>query len=322
MRATHWLHFPCAAHVDTDRFTWCIARELLALDPALVLRVGPEDSPIVGDWSVGGATATGLLDDFFVVESRVTGRFKVIDFQDAPSITEGLSWSPKFAGAAVMMFHPPTVWARYGPRAAHLIHPGWFVDQRPAFTRSHRAEVARIRDEADLDPRLFFRGTIHGETPGKEYCRNGRNIREVALVLRERYPDEVDISGYKLEREDWFRAAARHRWVLTLPGHPWCYREFEMMSLGIPTITLRWTSYLYHQPVHYVAVDGLEQDPIGFALDPVAAADAIMCTFRAVRDDTMRMRSIGAQAQAWYDRFCSPAAIAYDMRTFLDLPHL
>lgn len=305
---------------SADRFTYEIVRKVVAKAPSLSIRCQPGMAEI-GYWTApDGTTCHGLMDDFFVVASLETGRFKVIDFQDCYTIAYDLSKSPLFVGAAVMMFHPPTMVERYGSQA-HKIHPGWFLDQIPSRTFKFREEAAALR-KGPLDPRLFFRGTIHGETPNYEYRRNGRSIREVALVLREKYPDEVDISGHKLPPLDWLAAAASHRWVLTLPGHPWCYREFEMMSLGISTITLRWTSFLYHQPVHYVAVDGLEQDPIGFALDPEVAADAIITKFRQVRDDEVLMRSIGVQAQRWYDRYMSLDAIAEDMLTFLDLDHL
>lgn len=322
---TFVLHYPTAQYYRNEaRFTGDLVRRMLAADPRLELRFidATIDDDYYARFSMRDGTWTeGLMDDFFIVESLRTGRFKVVDFQDSYTITWCLSKSPNFVAAAVMMFHPPTVAWRYGADA-HKIHPGWFVDQEPSKTAAFREQAAWLRRQ-ELDPRLFFRGTIHGETPGREYLREGRNIREVALVLREKYPDEVDISGHKLPRgEEWWAAAARHRWVLTLPGHPWCYREFEMMSLGIPTITLRWTSYLYHQPVHYVAVDGLEQDPIGFALDPEKAADAIIAKFKQVRDDDLLMTSIGHQAQRWYDRFMTPARMAEDILTFLDLDRL
>lgn len=317
---THSLRIPRAWY-DPSRFLERITRAMLAIEPRLTCVAEPNDEHYtVGRFEVGGAVADGLLDDFFVVQSEATGRFKLVDFQDCRRITDGLYRSELFAGAAVMMFHPPTIAAQYGDKA-HLIYPGWFLDQAPGVTLAHRARVADIRSD-ELDDRLFFRGTIHGETPGKEYLCDHRSVREVALVLREKYPDEVDISGYKMPRSVWFGEAARHRWVLTLPGHPWCYREFEMASLGISTIALRWTSFLYHQPIHYVAVDGVEQHPIGFALDPEAGADAIIAKFRLVRRDENLSASIGAQAQRWYDAHCSVDAIAADVLNFLDLEHL
>lgn len=309
------LHVLSGQRFDTQRFTCAIALELAARAPIDIVPV----EGFVGSWEFHGVPCRGLIDDVFILENPETRTFKIVDFQDSNTITQPLAELPGFRGAAVMMYHPPSIHAQYGTRA-HLFSPGWFTDQAPAYVRYFRDAVAFIRRQ-QLDPRLYFRGTIDGESD-QRYRVDGLSVREVAVSLRQKYPDEVDISADKLLRPDWFFEAARHVMVLTLPGHPWCYREFEMMNLGIPFMTYRWTSFLYHQPVHYVPVEGVEQHRIGFALDPDAAADAIMERFRAVRDDRRFLDSLAGQAQRWYDLHWTPAKIAEDMLTFFDLPSL
>lgn len=298
------------------RFTGLIAQRVATLLDAEIRAVeGQRNS-----WHFQGVEAVGLIDDVFVLENTKTGAFKIVDFQDSDLITTALAPLSGFRGAAVMTYHPPTVQRVYGARS-HLISPGWFTDQSPEVVRGYREQVAEIR-RGPLDPRLFFRGTVDGVGNGQTYRADGRSVREVVVVLGEKYPDEVNTTGWKIPREEWLLDAARHALVLTLPGHPWCYREFEMMNLGIPILTYRWTSYLYHQPVHYVPVEGIEQHPMGFALDPERAADAIIERHRAVRDDRRLLDSLGRQAQAWYDRHWTPDRIAEDMVTFFDPPSL
>jgi hypothetical protein len=313
--ARHRLHLLTGAHFDEHRFTGAIA---IQLPPSIdIVRI--THTTMCGPWTFQGVECNGLRDDFWVLENTETGAFKVIDFQDSAQMLEPLVKLPTFRGAAVMMFHPPSIRQHYGD-LAHLITPGWFTDQTPHLTQSYRPQVAQIREQP-LDPRLFFRGTIHGEN-GADYTRDGLNIREVATVLRDKYPQEVDISGTKISRLDWFLEAAQHTVVLTLPGHPWCYREFELMSLGIPLLTYRWTSFLYHQPLHYIPVEGLALHRIGFALDPEKAADAIIERYRLVRDRPVFLSAVARQAQEWYDTFWTPTAIARDMLRFFDLPSL
>lgn len=315
---THRIHFLSPGLFQEDRFTGEI---LTALRSRCDIEVKVHEVGGAGPWTFQGRTYHGLREDLFAIESS-RGLFKVVDFQDSAAMTGALCQSPNFRGAAVMMYQPATVHAMYGDKS-HLISPGWFLDQEPKLARAFRPHAAKVRSNWDaLDPRLYFRGTIDGDTLGVSYRKDGRNIREVALVLRDRYPDEVDVSGQKETRSSWFLGAAGHQMVLTLPGHPWCYREFELMSIGVPIITYRWTSYLHHQPLHYFPVEGVEQDAIGFALDPEKGAEAIIAKFRQIRSDRQLLEARARQAQRWYDRYCSPETIAEDMLSWLDLESL
>jgi len=310
---------------NDERFDGLIAREMVRRDSRLCLmwNRGPA---LIGQMALSrGDTFDALLGDCFIVEHRATGTFKLVDFQDSdwsPSVQ--LARSQHFRGALYTMYNRPHVEQMFGAKAAS-VQPGWFLDQMPNLTRAYR-DAARAVRSGRLDERLFFRGTIlkHRASGDAPYQWMGKLFRETAKVLADRYPSEVDISDEKLPRSEWFLEAARHRVVLTLPGHPWCYREFELFSLGIPLIAYPWHTHVEagampEAGVHYVATRDLRRETPGFALDPEEGAEAIIAAFRAARRDPVRLEQIGLAGQLWYDRELTPEAIAAGVLQFLNL---
>ncbi len=272
-----------------------------------------------------GAEYKGLVGDCFIVENREQGTFKVVDFQDADaSPAVQLSESPYFRGALYTMFHQPRIDRLFGEKA-HLIVPGWFLDQYPLLTRRFRG-IIRERRQHPRNPRLLFRGTIlnHNGVGRPAYAWNSKPFRQTAVVLQEKYPDEVDISDQKLPREEWFLKAGSHVMVLTLPGHPWCYREFELLNLGIPLVAYPWHHHvdagaLPISDVHYIATADLRREEPGFAVDPEEGADRIIDAFRAARAFSSWVERVGQAGQRWYDRALSPEVISAGVLAFLNL---
>lgn len=300
--------------LTTEALAAALARrghEVAIIEAATAQQAAPTG---VGELEQGGARFTGLLHDALIIEAA-SGAFTVLDWQDAETgPARALAASPQWRAAALAFYGPAVVPGWFGRRAGH-VYPGWFSDQFPRLTRWLRAEAAERR-ERPLDPRLYFAGTIEGLTPGARYQIAGHNPRALALVLREKYPDEVEVRGEKDPREQWLRRAAGHVACLALNGHPWCYREFELFSLGVPVVALPWTSALHAPWVpgrHYVApVAGVgPREPwTGLALDPEQAADALMRRWRAARGDPAELRAMAARAQAHYDAYYTPEAVA------------
>jgi len=311
------------------RFDDLVARAMLRMEPRLTMRQLPVGD-CMGEFALKNAAFKGLLGDACVVEHAETGVFKVIDYQDSDnSVAVQLSSAPEFAGALYTMFHRPNIEHLFGAKA-HLVQPGFFLDQQPSLTRMYRDIVRQIR-RSGLDERLLFRGTVlthrHGvdqEGNRTPYQWRGQMFRQVAVVLQEKYPDEVHVSDEKLPRPVWFLDAASHRAVLALPGHPWCYREFELFSLGIPVVSYPWHTHVEAMAlpapgVHYVATRDIKREVPGFVSDPEEGADAIVEAWRKARLDPSRLERIGRAAQEWYDRTLSPDVLAAGVLRFLNL---
>lgn len=297
-----------------------IHHEVLAVLPQDPGEVYTKADILARHW---GFTFQGLINDALVIEDTDADDFVVVDYQDC---SEGpgyaLSMIPQWRGSFLSMYHRPSVVAHYGTVKARRVWPGWFCDYAPGLTRLYRGDVADIRENWDaLDDRLFFAGTVGGG-----YVVNGYNIREAAEILRERYPDEVDIrwkragedgQGEKLDREDWFLEAARHKVVLALPGHPWCYREHEMFSLGIPLLTYRWEAEIFSPwipDIHYAATDPGERHPMGFPIDQERGAEILIERHRKILEEDPRdVMDRAIRAQFKFDQTNTPCAIALEL---------
>lgn len=259
-----------------------------------------------------GIDYRGLLDDALIV--RAASGLVVIDFQDSfASPAFHLSAHPAFAGAFLAMYDRAEVAARFGLLATR-VWPGWFLDYSPAWTAAvGRPIAAGVRQSTVRDQRLLFAGTLGAEDPTYPYVTaDGRPWREVAYALARLFPDETLILDRtrKQPREAWWALAARHRAVLALAGHPWCYREHECWSLGLPVLALRWRHERYLAPIpdyHYLAVDQ-PVDQYGRAVDPEQAAMAIMARFRLADDD--ELEAVGRAGRAYYDQAVDPNAVA------------
>lgn len=309
---------------DDERFDTLIAKEIKRLSPVFLYLVAESSNPVLGRYTPPHCEKEfhGLLGDCMFVTNSEKRTVKVIDFQDSPDSGPGIQMAqdPGWRGSILTMFYRPRVERIFGNRA-YMVHPGWFLDQAPPLTRRFRSDVRMVR-KGELDPRLHFRGTINKCRNGSVY---GPDRRKVAEVLREKYPDEVLMTDEHLDRPSWFLTAAKHKINLTLPGHPWCYREFELMSLGIPFIAYPWHTHVEAgaMPVpgaHYIATRSIPRHDDGHARDPEDAADAIITAHRAALawpDGTLD--TMGQRCQRWYDLHLSPTAIATGLLNLLDL---
>jgi hypothetical protein len=202
--------------------------------------------------------------------------------------------------------------------------PGWYMLEWPNFVTAYREQVQAARASGDLDRRLYWSGTI---------LRNDTvwfPPREAAIVLEDRWPDDVAIHDGRLPREEWFLRAAAHRLNLSLAGRGWCFRDVEMLGLGIPYLSVDYARYgmdahggMPVPNVHYVAVDhpcalkftrtvsGHGALPwCAIPQDPVAYAEALHQRYTEVIDDTAFLDTIATNAMAWYDQHLAPAAVA------------
>src|SRR5690242_4066949 len=301
-----------------DRFDSLIAQALGRLTTRLAVIFDDQPDTIGKQVLRCGAEFEGLRGDCFIVENVETGAFKIVDFQDSDaSPAVQLAPSPYFRGAMNSMYHRPRIERLVGQKA-ELIKPGYFMDQEPLLTQYFRGRARNLR-HVPLDNRLYFRGTILKHATG-DYLWQGQPFRQVAVVLGEKYPSEVDISDQKLERTKWFLEAARHRVVLALPGHPWCYREFEMFSLGIPVLAYPWAPMFESaaMPTEYIATRDIPRTEVGFAVDPEEGADAIIQAHREALRYPERTEYFGRAAQRWYHRNLDPSRIASGILQWLN----
>jgi len=214
---------------------------------------------------------------WFIITNRETNKFCIIDLQDHPGVTEAICH--KSPSNLVMSFASMFSMERYRETKIDLtkLVPFVFMSYYPIMTESMVNKIMTYRRSLkELDNRLLFYGNTRDI-----YQHEGAPIREVANVLKQKYPDEVCIGGWeeKLPLELFLRKAASHKINLALPGHPWCSREHELWTLGLPVMMYEHTHHMAVDLVpnwHYVSVPGGQRRNIGMALDPEYAADQII----------------------------------------------
>lgn len=260
---------------------------------------------------------------WFMIANEETKRFVIIDMQDSPSITGILEKHPGYVMSLVSQYSLE----RYHNDSKDLdftrLLPFVYFAYYPKLVETRIQEIQDIRSSCTLDNRVFFYGNNRDT-----YRHSGRKIREVISLLEMKYPDEVCVGGMdsKLPPEEFFKKAATHTINLALPGHPWCSREHELWTLGLPVMLYEHTHHLAVDLIpnfHYIAVPAGERLSIGMAANPELAADNIIKAHRAwiSPDNRWRLDNIARNGQKRILKQASPTTVMPKLIELLQLGH-
>ncbi len=256
----------------------------------------------------GGNGPTSLFwMDLVIIENLTTGKYVVLDMRDC----SGNPWAsdPNCVGIFLTHYERSEMEDRYG-EFAHKVYPFWFCDYYPNFTRSLRPLINNLKQLPKVDS-LYFAGTITGVTTDAQYTYGGINIREVAVLMRELYSEEFILETTRLDQETWLKKASRFKMVLALPGHPWCSREHELLSLGLPLLTYRWKAeriFPIIPNIHYTSVEVEPRYAMGFPMVKEDGATALIEMFRKVKDQTEVLSARSLAGRFHYDNYIYPTA--------------
>jgi hypothetical protein len=245
--------------------------------------------------------------DIVIIENLITGKYIILDMRDC----SGSPWAsdPNCVGIFLTHYERSEMESRYG-EYKHKVYPFWFCDYYPNNTRLLRPLINNIKELPKID-NLYFAGTITGVTTDAPYNYGEINIREVAVLMRELYNEEFLLEKTRLSQEDWLKKAARFKMVLALPGHPWCSREHELLSLGIPLLTYRWKAerlFPIIPDVHYTSVEVEPRYPMGFPKIKEDGATALIEMFRKVKDQAGLLAARSIAGKLHYDNYIYPTA--------------
>lgn len=216
---------------------------------------------------------------WMIISNDDTKKFSIIDLQDSPAATYQLKTHPNLVFSLVGQYSLERYKFSnmFSPHQMMKLIPFVYTAYVPAAVELLTEEIQDIRNSTPvLDDRVFFYGNNRDA-----YMHERQKIREVITVLAEKYPDETCVGSWeaKLPREEFFRKAATHTINLGLPGHPWCSREHELWTLGLPVMLYEHTHHVAVDLLpnyHYVAVPVGARLDIGMAKNPEVAADSIM----------------------------------------------
>ena len=268
---------------------------------------------------------------WFILANNETKKFVLFDLQDSPGIAykmldhENLVFA--FAGqySFERIYHECSNNRQY----IHKFIPFIYTAYYPKLTKNLRNEIQDFRNSIEkLDDRIFFYGNNRDTYVHNDGNGTPQKIREVISILAEKYPDESCVGSWeaKLPLVEFFKKAATHTINLALPGHPWCSREHELWTLGLPVIMYEHT---HHMAVpllpnyHYVAVPGGSRLSIGMAKDPELAADRIIETHREwiKPENRCRLDMVAKNGQTRIDKHANYDTVWNTVLPLLKLGH-
>lgn len=239
--------------------------------------------------------------DVILIRNLNTNGVFSISFQDMPLITPKIAENGYLKGASFTHYSLEWIKNRM-PEHRHLVNPGYYFPMFPDLVEEYRNKIKPNFE----DKRIFFAGTTGGEENYTYTKMDGTPKREVVHILKEKYPDKVRLvtRDDKFEREEWWKEAAKHYINLSLPGHPWCNREFELWGLGLPVMAAQWKNLMMNNPIpnyHYLSVDSSDVDYTGVSKDAEYLADQFITYYDLIIDNKDFIKKIARQGKEFYD---------------------
>jgi len=243
--------------------------------------------------------------DLIILENVDTGKYIVLDMRDC----SGTPWAgdSNCNGIFLTHFNRDDLVSRYSDQS-YKVFPFYFCDYYPNRTKSYRSIVENLLELPQVD-KLFFSGTITGITTDMPYTYNNLNVRQVGIELDQNYSEHFFLQKSFLDPENFFKKSSRFKMSLSLPGHPWCSREHEMFSLGIPLLAYRWKServFPFIPELHYTSIEIEPRTLMGFPLNSEEGAKKLIDKFLEVKDNAPLLKSRALAGQTYYDEYVYP----------------
>jgi hypothetical protein len=266
---------------------------------------------------------------WFILANNETKKFILFDLQDSPGAAYKMLDHENLIFVFSGQFSYERLRIESQSKNVHKFLPFVYTAYYPKLTKSLREEIQESRRSLEkLDDRIFFYGNNRDTYVHSDEHGNKQKIREVISVLAEKYPDESCVGSWedKLPLVDFFKKAATHTINLALPGHPWCSREHELWTLGLPVMMYEPTHHMSVPLIpnyHYVAVPGGPRLSIGMAKDPELAADRIIEIHREwiKPENRWRVDAVARHGQERMDKYADYDVVWDTILPLLELGH-
>lgn len=256
--------------------------------------------------------------DVIQIKNKKNGKYVLIDFRDSPCLSLQLLELDKKCVHVYASMYNQGLSEITNHELKRKYSPFFFFDQQPNLTKFHREEIQKIRkNKSNLIPKMAFHGSIGDESEkssGFNYVDFNfspfRPVRQIVREVKKKRPDLIDVfdADSKLSKIDWWYSTSNYILTLTVPGHPWCFREHECWGLGIATISNRYTAPLPYPLLadkHYVDCNTSGKTPMDVELDLDKSSDLIIKKFLETRDDYSFIREVEFNSMHRYDNFSS-----------------
>lgn len=246
-----------------------------------------------------------------IFEFDDTKEFKTFDFGDASTLTIALSNSKNFRGAAIGQYNRQ-LWDETisDPLLRANIVPSVYPETCWIFGLSNYESVQEYRSTAQLDSRLYWRGSIYKDSSKVEY-----NRRLAIEYTAQQLGDDFYFGNYPIPFDQYIQEAVQFKLALCFGvggGYAcgdFCLRDIELYGLGIPTIRPIFAAETKNPlipNVHYIAVD-CEFDESFRYKNPEHLAKRIALRYEEVINDAELLITIANNARKWYiDNITTP----------------
>ena len=247
--------------------------------------------------------------DIVILENTDTGSYIVMDMRDS----SGNPWSSdsNCKGIFLTHFNREDLINRYNENS-YKIFPFYFCDYYPNQVLRLRDTINNLLELPKID-RFFFSGTVTGITTDLPYTYNGINVREVAITLDQHYKELFFLQRNILDIQEFLMKSSRFKVSLSLPGHPWCSREHQYLSAGIPLLTYRYKSeriFPIIPEMHYTSVEVEPRTVMGFPVNKEDGAKVLADKFLEIKDNAPLLKARALAGQVHYDNYIYPPAFA------------
>ena len=239
-----------------------------------------------------------------IFEFDDTKEFRTFDFGDAPTLTVALSKSKNFRGAAIGQYNRQ-LWDETisNPLLRANIVPSVYPETCWAFGLSNYESVQEYRSTAQLDSRLYWRGSIYKDPSRVEYDR-----RLAIEYAAQQLGGDFYFGHYPIPFDQYIQEAIHFKLALCFGvggGYTcgdFCLRDIELYGLGIPTIRPTFAAETKDPlipNVHYIAVD-CEFDNTFRYKQPNKLADRIVARYREAINNSKLLTEVAYNARKWY----------------------
>lgn len=238
-----------------------------------------------------------------IFEFDDTKQFKTFDFGDAPTLSVQLSKSKNFIGAAIGQYNK-TLWDEtLGDSIIRSeVKPSVYAETCWNLGKENYEEIHSYRNTAELDRRLYWRGSVYRNPNQVEYNRR-ITIDYISNKLSDFYFGDTPIPFDQYIHESInFKLSLCFGVGGGYTCGDFCFRDMEMYGLGIPTIRPVYaveSEQLLIPNVHYIAVDCEFDDTFRYK-NPELLADRIIQRYKEVIDDDILLNEISKNAREWY----------------------
>lgn len=252
-------------------------------------------------------------------------KFKIYDFGDHPYLIVELHTHPNFDGAVIGQYNP-YFWDKLvlDSKIRNKIIAGLYPESVWDLGLNNFDQVQEYRKSINLDPRLYWRGSLYSQGVPNNYL----GVRKAIELL----PSKLDnnklyFGGYPIPFDSYISEALNFKLALSIGGGggvicgDFCFRDLDMFGLGIPVIRPKLITEVSDPLIpdyHYISVETEFDSEFRYKNPDILSTKIAEKYLEVINDDTY-LNQISFNAKEWYLKNISSLGITTNLIKLLNL---